>query len=237
MSMDQNQFCVIGLGEYGFSLAKALSEKGAYVLAIDHDYDRIEAIKQYVAEAIQFDATDPVLLKEHGVCNADVVIVAIGEVFEPVVLICMELLKENVSRIIARASSDTQNTILNRIGIDEVIHPEKDEGKRMATSLLSSTITDFFKLSDEIGIFEIDAPEGMVDYTLKELKIRQRYGMSLVTIKRKIKADNTHADSSQEDRYEYKILGVPGPDTTIRSSDRLIIMGSQESLDKLMKTN
>ena len=237
MPSKQNQFCVIGLGEFGFSVAKSLSEKGAYVLAIDHDYDRIEEIKKYVAEAIQFDATDPVLLKEHGATNADVVIVAIGEIFEPVVLICMELLKENVGRIIARASNDTQETILNRIGIKEVIHPEKDEGKRMATSLLSTSISDFFKLSDEIGIFEIDAPKGMVGYSLKELKIRQRYDMSLITIKRQHKKQNSDSIYEMDTGFYYDVLGVLDPTTMIRKTDRLIIMGSQESLDKLMSTN
>lgn len=237
MATNKNQFCVIGLGEFGFSLAKSLAEEGAYVLAIDKNFERIEEIKKFVAQAVQFDATDPVLLEEHGACSADVVIVAIGETFEPVVLISMELLKAKVDRIISRASSDTQETILNRIGISEVIHPEKDEGKRMATSLLSTSISDFFKLSDEVGIFEIDAPEGMVGYSLKELKIRQRYDMSLITIKRKQIKDNTESIYFSNEDYIYEVLGVLDPFTMIRKTDRLVIMGSKKSLDKLIETN
>lgn len=237
MAKNEKQFCVIGLGEFGFSLAKSLAEQGAYVLAIDNDYERIEEIKAYVAQAVQFDATDPVLLKEHGAISADIVIVAIGEAFEPVVLITMELLKAKVGRIISRASSETQETILNKIGIDEVIHPEKDEGKRMATSLLSTSISDFFKLSDEIGIFEIDAPGGMVGYSLKELKIRERYEMSLITIKRQRKKENPNALYASEDDIYYEVLGVLDPLTMIRKTDRLIIMGTQNALDKLMETN
>lgn len=237
MSTTKDQFCVIGLGEYGFSLAKSLAEEGAYVLAVDHDYDRIEEIKKYVAHAVQFDATDPTLLKEHGVSEADVVIVAIGEVFEPVVLISMELLKAKVGRIIARASNETQETILNKIGIKEVIHPEKDEGKRMATSLVSTSISDFFKLSGDVGIFEIDAPKGMVGYSLKELKIRQRYDMSLITIKRQKKRDDSNILYESEDDYYYEVMGVLDPLTMIRKTDRIVIMGSKESLDKLLETN
>lgn len=237
MKTTENQFCVIGLGEFGFSLAKSLAEKGAYVLAVDNNYERIEEIKKFVPQAVQFDATDPVLLKEHGATNVDIVIVAIGEDFEPVVLITMELLKAKVRRIISRASSDTQETILNKIGINEVIHPEKDEGKRMATSLLSSSISDFFKLSDEIGIFEIDAPKGMVGYSLKELKIRERYEMSLITIKRQQQKEDTSSLYASEDDIYYKVLGVLDPLTMIRKTDRLIIMGTQEALDKLMDTN
>ncbi|WP_020404793.1 potassium channel family protein [Gracilimonas tropica] len=238
MSTLEQQFCVIGLGEFGFSLAKSLAEQGAWVLAVDQDYERVEEIKKYVSEAIQFDATDPVLLKEHGVMNADVVIVAIGESFEPVVLITMELLKENVSRIISRASNETQEAILKKIGINEVIHPEKDEGVRMATSLLSTSISDFFKLSDEIGIFEIEAPPGMVGYTIKELKIRERYEMSLITIKRRKQLQQeVHLSNMPEEQYQYSVLGVLDPLTMIRKTDRLIIMGTQKSLEKLISTN
>lgn len=237
MATTKDQFCVIGLGEYGFSLAKSLAEEGAYVMAVDHDYDRIEEIKKYVAEAVQFDATDPTLLKEHGVSEADVVIVAIGEAFEPVVLISMELLKAKVRRIVARASNDTQETILNKIGINEVVHPEKDEGKRMAKSLVSTSISDFFKLSGDIGIFEIEAPKGMVGYSIKELKIRERYDMSLITIKRHKKREDSDSMYRSKDDYYYEVLGVLDPFTMIRKTDRIIIMGNQKSLDKLLETN
>lgn len=240
----KNQFCVIGLGEFGFAVARSLSEKGAYVLAVDRNMERIEAVKKYVAEAIQFDATDPTLLKEHGVCEADVVIVAIGEAFEPVVLISMELLKEGVKRVISRASSKTQEEILERIGIEEIIHPERDEGIRMATSLLSSSISDFFKLSDEVGIFEIEAPDDMIGYTLAELKIKERYKLSLITIKRMHGMNETNEtedagdgekDGSNKETFE--VLGVLEGDTKIRKTDRLIIMGNQDSVEKLIDLN
>ncbi len=229
-----NQFCVIGLGAYGFSLARSLAEQGAFVLAIDHDLDRIEEIKKYVSEAVQFDATDPALLAEHGVFNADIVIVAIGEAFEPVVLIAMELLKAEVPRIIARAGSDTQETILKRIGINEVIHPEKDEGERMATSLLKSSISDFFELSEDIGIYEIDAPEDMHGYSVGELKMRQRYQVNLLTIKRPRDGEITVEGSEKK---SYEVLGIVEPNAKIRKGDKLVLMGKQESIDKLIETN
>tara|TARA_R110002096_G_scaffold28336_2_gene85870 strand:- start:8125 stop:8820 length:696 start_codon:yes stop_codon:yes gene_type:complete len=229
----KNQFVVIGLGEYGFSLAKSLAENGAYVLAVDHDLVRIEEIKNYVDQAIQFDATNPKLLKEHGIFSADIVIVAIGDSFEPVVLISMELLKAEVGRIIARASSNTEQMILNKIGVKEVIHPEKDEGVRMATSLMSSSITDYFKLSDEVGIFEIEAPKDMIGYSLLDLKIRQRYNLNLLTIKRpKIKESDT-----EEEVKLYDVLGVIEPSFKIKEGDKLLLMGAQEAIDKLINTN
>lgn len=234
MNNNSLQFCVIGLGAYGFSLAKSLSGHGAFVMAIDHDLDRVEEIKQYVSEAIQFDATDPELLAEHGVFNADIVIVAIGEAFEPVVLIAMELLKADVPRIIARAGSDTQESILNRIGIEEVIHPEKDEGERMAASLVRSSISDFFELSEDIGIYEIEAPSDMVGYSVADLKVRQRYHVNLLTIKRPRQID-IEIEGSHKKSFE--VMGVIEPTLKIREHDKLVLMGKQEDIDKLLETN
>lgn len=228
------QFCVIGLGAYGSSLAKSLSKLGAYVMAVDHDLEKVEAIQQYVSEAVQFDATDPAMLAEHGVFNADVVIVGIGEAFEPVVLICMELLKAGVSRIIARAGSDTQEAILNRIGIQEVIHPEKDEGERMAAQLIHFSVSDYFELSQDIAIYEIEAPKDMHGYSLKDLKIRQRYNANLLTIKRPKKSEVELEGAESE---EVEILGVLEPSTKIRPDDRLVIMGKHEDINKLIDTN
>lgn len=234
MNGKTDHFCVIGLGAYGFSLAKSLAEQGAFVLAVDHDLDRIEEIKQYVSEAIQFDATDATLLAEHGVLSADNVIVAIGESFEPVVLIAMELLKADVPRIIARAGSQTQEAILNRIGIHEVIHPEKDEGERMAASLVRSSISDFFELSEDIGIYEIDAPTDMVGYSIADLKLRQRYHVNLLTIKRPRKVD-IEVEGAKKESFE--VLGVIEPDIQIRENDKLVLMGNQENIDKLLEVN
>jgi len=98
------------------------------------------------------------------------------------VLICMGLLKADVSRIIARAGSDTQEAILNRIGISEVIHPEKDESEWMAAQLIYFLVSDYFELSKDIAIYEIEAPEDMQGYTLQDLKIGHRYRVNLLTI-------------------------------------------------------
>jgi trk system potassium uptake protein TrkA len=229
------QFCVIGLGAYGSSLAKSLSELGAYVMAVDHNIEKVEAIQQYVSEAVKFDATDPAMLAEHGVFNADVVIVGIGEAFEPVVLIAMELLKAEVPHIIARAGSDTQEAILNRIGINEVIHPEHDEGERMATQLYHMSVNNYFELSEDIAIYEIDAPSGMHGYSLTDLKLRERYQVNLLTIKRPGKKEVRLKD--QEEKEKMEVLGVLNGQTKIRRNDRLVIMGSHENINKFIDTN
>jgi len=225
------QFAVIGLGAFGFSLAKTLAEKGAFVMAIDHNIERIEAIKRYVAEAICFDATDPEQLSAHGVTNVDVVVIAIGEVFEPVVLIAMELLNAGVGRIIARASNDTQETILKKIGIRQVIHPEKQVGERMAIALLHSSVRDVFELTEDLAIFELDAPRMMYNHTLQELHMRSRYNVNLITIKRPLIPEIE--DDSNEN---FEVLGVLTADTRIVKGDKLVLVGSEKSINKMLST-
>lgn len=234
-NVDNQQFCVIGLGAYGTSLARSLSELGAYVMAVDHKIERVEEIQQYVSEAVKFDATDPAMLAEHGVYGADVVIVGIGEAFEPVVLICMELLKADVPRIVARAGSDTQEAILKRIGIKEVIHPERDEGRRMATQLVHTSVNNYFELSSNIAIYEIDAPKGMHGYTLSDLKLRERYQVNLLTIKRP--KDKAPTVKGGEPEPYMEVLGVLTATTKIRPGDRLVVMGEHTDINKLIDTN
>lgn len=226
------QFCVIGLGAFGYSLATSLAQNGAVVLAIDSDQKKVEAIKNHVSSAIQFDATDPDLLAEHGAINADVVIIAIGEAFEPVVLIAMEMLKADVKRVIARAGSKTQEMILNRIGIEEVAHPEKDEGQRKATSLIRANVTDYFELSDEFSIFEIETPDKFIGYTLKDLELRQRYGINLLTIKRKRPVER---QTKSEARYQFDVLGMVDGDTKILKEDHILVMGTNEAVERLIE--
>lgn len=226
------QFCVIGLGAFGYSLATSLAQNGAVVLAIDSDQKKVEAIKNHVSSAIQFDATDPDLLAEHGAINADVVIIAIGEAFEPVVLIAMEMLKADVKRVIARAGSKTQEMILNRIGIEEVVHPEKDEGQRKATSLIRANVTDYFELSDEFSIFEIETPDKFIGYTLKDLELRQRYGINLLTIKRKRPVER---QTKSEARYQFDVLGMVDGDTKILKEDHILVMGTNEAVERLIE--
>lgn len=227
----EKQFCVIGLGAYGFELAKSLAKNGAYVLAVDDRNERIEEIKPHVADSVQFDATDSALLHEMGVTSADVVIIAIGEKFEPVVLIAMELLKAGVERVIARANNPTQEMILNRIGINEVIHPERDEGQRMASHLVHASITDYFELSGEIAIFEIETPKDLIGFSLEELELRKRYEVNLLVIKRWQPADKR---ISKDQPYEVQLVTAK---TKIREKDRLVILGNKQNIQRLIETN
>lgn len=134
------EFAVIGIGAFGSALAKKLSEEGAYVIAIDNNMDHINDIKDYVSDAICFDATNPDLLENHGITDVDVAVISIGETFEPVALIAIHLLNSGVNEVYGRASSEIQEQILKQIGVTAVIHPERQMAEQIGISLMDHSI-------------------------------------------------------------------------------------------------
>ena len=224
-------FAIIGIGAFGGELARTLSEEGAYVIAIDNNMEHIEQIKDYVSDAICFDGTDRELLESHGITNVDVAIIAIGEAFEPNVLIAMNLLEAGVQEVYARAGSYTQEQILRKIGISDVIHPERQVAERMGVSLVRKGMSDVFDLGEGLAVFEVEAPSAMVGYTLEELKIRQRYHLNLITIRR------PQTDNSLTDAESYRPIGILQANTKVKEGDHFLLVGSKEDCDKMMSVN
>lgn len=226
------QFAIIGIGAFGSALAKKLSEEGAYVITIDNNMDHINQIKEFVTDAICFDATDTELLESHGISEVDVAIISIGEAFEPVALIAMHLLDSGVKEVYGRAESYIQEQILKKIGITDVIHPERQVGERMGISLMRRGVSDIYDISDDLSIFETEVPESMIGYTLEELKIRERYQLNVITIKRLKSSEKSDAD---EKRYE--VLGIVTGTTRAKKGDHFLLVGSEDNMDKMMETN
>jgi trk system potassium uptake protein TrkA len=225
-------FAIIGIGAFGSALAKKLSEEGAYVIAIDNDMEHINQVKEYVSDAICFDATDPELLESHGITNVDVAVIAIGEAFEPVALIAMHLLNAGVKEVYGRAGTYIQEQILKQIGITDVIHPERQVAERMGVSLVRRGMADVFDIGEGLAMFEIEAPDSMVGYTLKELEIRKRYELNLITIKRSVALEGEIGPEEQ-----YKPIGILRGSTEVKKGDRFLLVGRKENVDKLLETN
>lgn len=225
------QFAIIGIGAFGSALAKKLSEEGAYVIAIDNNMDHINEIKDYVSNAICFDATDPELLESHSITNVDVAVIAIGESFEPVVLLAMHLLNCGVKEVYGRAGSYIQEKVLRKIGITDVIHPERQVAERMGVHLVRRGMSDVFDLGEGLAVFEVEVPYSMVGYTLKELEIRKRYQLNLITIKREEPKEQGDSEKS------FKPIGILAGKTKIENGDRLLLVGSKENCDKLLDKN
>ncbi|MFZ5755209.1 MAG: potassium channel family protein, partial [Bacillota bacterium] len=181
----RKQFAVIGLGRFGTSVAKTLSALGHDVLAIDSSESAVQAVVHDVTHAVQADARDEETLKALGIRNFDVAVVAIGHELEANILITVMLKEMGVKYVVAKAQTALHGKVLERIGADKIIYPEKDMGIRLAHNLVTSNVMDFIELSPGYSIVEIIAPFAYTNKTLGELNLRARFGISVMAIKKK----------------------------------------------------
>lgn len=214
--MIKKQFVIIGLGRFGSSIAETLYTLGNDVLVIDKDEDLIQDISDKVTHAVQMDATDEGALRTLGLRNFDVAVVTIGSNIQASVMATLLVKELGVKYIIAKGNSDLHAKVLYKIGADRVILPEKDMGVRVAHNLVSESILDFIELSPDYSIMEIEAPEEWQNKTIRELKLRSKYGINVMAIKR-----------------DDEISLSPPADFVVEGKDIFVAIGSAEDLSKL----
>lgn len=222
-------FAVIGLGDFGMNVAKALSRKGFEVLAIDSDESKISEISEEVSQALVMDGTNERGLKETGIQDVDIAIVSVG--VDEAILITQLLKELGVSRVVVRAASALQGKILNKIGADRVVFPEREMAERLAQSLSSPMIFDYIELSPEYGVVEIAAPKELAGRSLKESRLRERYGVTVIAITRKSPVMGKKGTPS----FKEETIISPGPDDEINEGDILVLLGKYENLSKIQK--
>ncbi len=210
------QFVVIGLGRFGESVAKTLYGLGHDVLAIDMDEDMVQEISDSVTHAVQMDATDESALRTLGLRNFDVAVVTIGSNIQASVMVTLLVKELGVKYIIAKGQSDLHAKVLYKIGADRVVLPEKDMGVRVAHNLVSASILDYIELSPDYSIMEMKALEEWNGKTLTELKLRSKYGINVMAIK---KNDDINIS--------------PSADEVISADDIIVAIGSAEDLAKI----
>jgi len=230
--MNYSKFAVIGVGRYGSTIARRLAEKGAQVFAFDPSEEKIESIKDEVAFAVTLDATDIRALRSQSLDEMDAAVVAIGENFEATVLTCVHLLDIGVKRVIARASGDHQRLILEKIGVKEILTPENEVAYVVREKLLNPNIVSFLQLPDDHEIAELRAPKGCVGRTIDDVGFRNKYEMTLITIKREFAVVKNGEDSTEQ-----HIIGVPKNDTVIKNKDTLVVFGAAKSVERFIEIN
>lgn len=212
------EFAVIGLGRFGGSICRTLSEEGADVLAIDIDEDRVNEFANIVSHAVVADTTDEAVLKSLGIRNFDHVIVAIGDNIQASILTTIILKELGVKHITVKAQNDYHEKVLSKIGADTVVHPEREMGRRLAYNLLSNNVLDYLELSEEHSIVEIAANKNITGHSIMELDIRAKYGINIVAIKRK-----------------NEIIVSPQADEVIQEGDILIVIGADSDIQRFEK--
>ena len=214
--MANNDFVVFGLGKFGKSVAQTLAENGKDVLAIDSSEEIIQDVSDVVTHAVQADVTDGDALKALGIGNFDVAVIAISNNLQASIMSTILAKEMGVPYVLAKAQTDIHKRVLEKVGADKVIFPEREIGVRMANNLISENFVDYIELSDDYSIVETEVLEEWAGKSLKELNMRVNYGINVMAIR---KGEN--------------ISITPGPNLILTSGDVLVVIGSNEDLRKI----
>ncbi len=214
----KKEFAVIGLGRFGGSICKELMELGMEVMVIDKNEERVNEYANIVSHAVVGNSVDENVLKSLGIRNFEHVIVAIGDDIQASILTTLILKELGVNNITVKAQNDYHEKVLKKIGADSIIHPERDMGRRIAHNIVSNNVLDYLELSDEHSIVEIKASSRLAGYTMVDLDIRARYGITIVAIKR-----------------GNDIIVSPQANEPIKENDVLIVIGADSDITRFEK--
>ena len=220
-----HSYAVIGLGRFGSRMAMNLAASGQDVIAIDLRRHLIDEISDKVTMAVALDATDEAALRAQSIDQVDTAIVGIGADFEAAALTTVTLKHIGVKRVVSRAMTRRGGRILERIGADQVIHPEDEAADRWTLRLTSPTLLGHHELAEGYSIAEVKVLESWLGKTLQDLNLRSESGLLAVAIKQQT--------SAGPGRRARSVLRIPRPDRPLESEDILVLIGADKDLARL----
>ena len=180
-----NSYAILGLGRYGMAVAKELVENGADVLAVDHNEELVNDAISELPVCRCADITDHEVIKQLGISNIDVVIIAVSGSLETSVMATTLCKEAGVKNVIVKCSNEMHAKILSRVGADKVVLPERESGIRLAKNLLSSGFIDILDLTNNVSLVEIDVKTEWVGKSLIDLNLRKKYSINVIAIQQK----------------------------------------------------
>jgi len=223
------QYVVIGLGTFGTKIIHTLVEHGAEVVAIDLDNERIEAVKDTATVALSLNSTDESAMRAAQIKDVDAAVVALGEAQEQAILTTVILKKMGIHPIIARAANSLYAHVLRQVGADRVIIVEEQAGEEVAKKLMAPEIQEKIVLSSGHSLVEIEAREEFIGKSLKGLDIRNRFGVNVIAIKKRV----TRIDEDGKVVHSTEMNDLPRADEKIEKGDILMVVGSEGDIEKL----
>ncbi len=212
----RKEFVVFGLGRFGASVAKTLSDNGCQVLAVDTDAGKVALIADDVTQAVCMDVTDAEAMQSLGISNFDGAIVAIGENLEASVMVTILSKELGIPYVLAKAQTNLQAKVLKKVGADLIVFPEQETGIRIAHNLMEDNLMNAIELSTKHSMLELTVPEGWVGKSLRELNLRASKKINVIGIKKNDVLEIT-----------------PDADEPLTSDDILIIIGKNQDISKL----
>jgi trk system potassium uptake protein len=217
--MARSQVVVIGLGRFGISLARTLSELGHEVLGIDRDPKHVEIASEFVTQAVQADATDEDALIELGVRNFDIGVVSIASDIKSSILVTVLLKRLGVGTVIAKAQDELHGDILSRVGADRVVYPERETGIRIAHAITTPHLVDYLEISPGYGIGKVVAPPAFVGKRLDELNLKKKSGVTVLLL--------WHGN---------ELIINPDLSEQVSSGDILVVAGKDRQIEAIQAT-
>ncbi|MFP5343728.1 MAG: potassium channel family protein [Candidatus Limnocylindria bacterium] len=212
----KSSILVVGLGRFGAAAARELERLGNEVLAIDRGEAIVNEIAPDVTHAVQLDASDEQALRSVGAGEFDYAIVAISSAIDASIFATMALKNLGVGHVIAKAATELHGAILERVGADRVVYPEREMGTRVAHSIAIPHVIDYLDVAPRFGIVKVRPPAAFVGRTLKDLDLPGRLQISPIAVRR-----------------GSDVTFNPHRDVVVEAGDELIMMGSDASLEKM----
>ena len=213
-------FCIVGLSQFGISLARTLAAEGAQVMVVDRDSEEVNELADLVTDAAIGDPTSPQFLQAAGVTDYDCSVVCLSGGIDESLLATLALKDLGVKEVIARAGSEEHRRILEKIGADSVVFPERDAATKQGFAMARENVTDFVDISDEYSIITITMPPSWVGRSLVQLAIRRKHNVTVVALK---KAGSDKTDINLD------------PDRPFDAGDVITLLGSNEDTVKIAK--
>ena len=213
----EKQFVVLGLGIFGSTLVKTLSQFGREVIAIDKDSENVQRVSEFATKAVIGDVTDIQFLTDLGLDDIDVGIVAIGDRLEDSILATMNLKELGVPYVIVKTKNKRFKVVLERIGADHVVRPEKEMGEKIARTLLRKNIKDLIELDEENCIVEMKVPQSWIGKSLSQLDLRKLYSINVL---------------GKRDPKTHKLEVPVDPSAPIEMNDTFLVLGQTDKIEK-----
>jgi trk system potassium uptake protein TrkA len=209
---------VIGLGIFGFNIAKDLYENGLEVIAIDKNKEVIQKIRDFSTKAVLADGADKEVIESIGIQPDDVVIISFGEDLAASTLITLHLKELKVKNIIVKAPNEDHKHVLEKVGATEVVIPERAMADKVAKSLISPNVLDYIPLSEDYTICEMAPSPGFMGKTIGELHLRSKYHIEVIAVR---------------EMLPERLTMVPRSDFVIKDSDILVVIGKEKDIQKI----
>jgi trk system potassium uptake protein TrkA len=217
--MKMNQFVIVGLGRFGSSIGRELVQLGNEVLGVDRDEEKVQEFSSVLTHTVVADATEEEVLRSVGARNFDCGVVAIGDDIQASILAAILLKELGVKKVVAKAVSELHGRVLERLGVDRIIYPERDMGVRLAHQLVSPNLLDYIEISKKYTIAEMEVPSCLTGKSLSNVNPRGRYGCSVVAINK-----------------PKGMIIAPTADDVLTEKDVMVVIGTNEQIEQFQNS-